>query len=1057
MNELKRLCPECGLELPVGAGEMGCPGCSLRLALSPEAADAPEVGALQLPRDLKSRFFGDYELLEEIARGGMGVVYRARQLGINRLVALKMVQSHHLLSDEARLRFRVEIEAVAQLSHPHIVPLYESGEHDGAHYFTMRLLAGGDLAAYLKRARPMKERIQIVVQVCHAVHYAHQRGILHRDLKPSNILLDEQSSPHVADFGLAKSLDHDSGFTFTSSVLGSPNYMAPEQAAGGNRQLTTAVDVYGLGAILYHTLAGRPPFQAATPIETLRQVVDQDPAPPRSFNPPVDRDLETIALKCLRKDPGARYGTAEELAQDLERWLEGRSILARPVGPLALAWRWSRRHPIAAALAVALAIALVSIAVGSVVAAVRIRHAEERSTAHLRQSLLREVASLRLGGELGYRDRALGLLREAAALEGPPEFRNRLRDELLATLARTDLAFVAATFSNAPPRPEWLRLDDQFRSFAVVEGGTNILIGQVTNGIVRQTLASTNGTVTRLRGFSPSGRFLAALHTNHLEVWDLETTTCCLIRPGTNHTFAFAPSEDTLLLQESPYEAAVLELPSGRERLRWQSSAPLNPLIRRPEGWHILAFSRDGRTVAGTSDTSRGVELVDAETGQQVRVFTNSAAATAMGWSRHGSAFVVATIDGRIHNWSPRTGERRWWSPLMIAPARSVAYHPRGDWVAALCDDDHLRFFDGLEQGSAVEHPASGEEIRFSPDGSRLGPVRSENQWGWLELQPSDEYAEFRVGPASFNLGEVKFCHDGRMLAVGHADTVYLINRSQGTRLREREDWRMSACAFDARTNLLFVAGPNGLARYRYTLSEAGELRFTRRQVLHPGSGWTAFSFSAGGRFLAGFNSNLKEAFVFDHTFTNRVGRLGPLGRVGDVAVSPDGRWVTTGAHVERRVQIWDVVTGTVLQTLAVGLEPQGVFSNDGRWLALTGLREFHLLETGTWKPAPALPLRPGRVLLGAAAFSPDGRVLAVVVDRFTVQLFDLQRFESLGILRPPGLSHLRGLAFSPDGSQLAAVGPEARVSVWNLDRIRARLIEFGLSWTEPGRKVSQR
>ncbi|HZO85509.1 MAG TPA: serine/threonine-protein kinase, partial [Verrucomicrobiae bacterium] len=297
MNEStsKQTCPECGLEIPAGTASFGCPACSLRLALSPDEATTSATQP-PLPHGLKSRFFGDYEILEELGRGGMGVVYRARQLSLNRVVALKMVQSHHLLSDEARLRFRVEIEAVAQLHHPHIVSLYESGERDGAHYFTMRLVEGGDLAAQFKRDRPLREHVKSLVEVCRAVHYAHQRGILHRDLKPSNILVDQQGEPHVADFGLARSLDHDSGFTFTSSVLGSPNYMAPEQATGKARQLTTAVDVYGLGAILYHLLAGRPPFQAKTPIETLRLVVDREPVSPRSLSPKADRDLETIAL-----------------------------------------------------------------------------------------------------------------------------------------------------------------------------------------------------------------------------------------------------------------------------------------------------------------------------------------------------------------------------------------------------------------------------------------------------------------------------------------------------------------------------------------------------------------------------------------------------------------------------------------------------------------------------------------------------------------------------------------------------------------------------------------
>jgi WD40 repeat protein len=1049
-SALKQRCPECGLEFPVGMENSGCPGCCLRLALSPDAL-TPLEAKRPLPPGLKSRFFGDYEIIEEIARGGMGVVYRARQLGLNRLVALKMIQSHHLLSEEARLRFRVEIEAVAQLHHPHIVSLYESDECDGAHYFTMRLVEGGDLASQIKKNRPLRERVQLLVKVCRAVHYAHQRGILHRDLKPSNILVDQQGEPHVVDFGLAKSLDHDGGFTFTSSVLGSPNYMAPEQATGKTPQLTTAVDVYGLGAILYHMLAGRPPFQAKTPIETLRQVVDHDPAPPRSFNARADADLETIALKCLRKEPSERFGSAEELAQDLERWLAGEPILARPLGFWGNAWRWSRRHPAVAALGAALVVALATIVAGTGLAAVRIQRAERQSALSLRESLLRETASFRLGGELGHRNKALGLLREAAALGGPPEFRSRLRNELIAALARTDIAFVPASYSNAPSSPELIRLDERFERLATIEDATNILIRAVFNGTVVQRFISGDGPVVRVEGFSPNGRFLAMRHTNSLSIWELETGLRCLTHAGTNNAFAFAPHDDAVLLQNVPNEALLLELPSGHERLRWRSSPARSGY--RITGWHTLSFSPDGQTVAGASGTSPSVELMNPDTGEQLRVLTNfTAAATpshavAMCWSRNGGALAVATMDGRIYNWNPRTGERRWVSPPMIAPARSITYHPRGDWVAAVCENDQMRYFDDLTQGFVFEHSASGEQIGFSPDGSRLGPLRTGEAWGWLELRPSREYTEFRVAERSFRLSAAGFSADGRILAVGHSDKVLLIDPERGTRWRERDDWRMSACIFHPSQDQLFVGGTDGLVRYRHSFSQAGRLTFSRGERIQAGSGWQAFDFSADGRFLAAFNTHSNSAFVFDQTFTNRLATVGPMTNVGAVAVSPDGRWLTTGANVERTVRLWDVTTGKLMRTTTVGPEPQGVFSTDGRWLAVMGGWGFHLFETGTWKDGPALPLPPGRPILGAAAFSPDSRVLALAVDRFTVQLIDLRHFKALGTLRPPGQTHIRDLAFSGDGSRLVAVGPEARVATWNLHHLQKRLIELRLAW----------
>jgi len=297
------------------------------------------------------RYLGDYELLAEIARGGMGVVYKARQISLNRIVAVKMILAGVLATKADHDRFHSEAQAAALLDHPNILPVFEVGEHEGQHYFSMGYVDGQSLAARLAEGPlPPNEAAELVAVVAEAVEYAHRQGVIHRDIKPSNILIDSNGRPRVTDFGLAKRVGSDSDLTTTGQVLGTPSYMAPEQAAGQINAVGPAADVYGLGALLYATLAGRPPFQAATSLETLQQVLDREPVALRQLNPGVPRDLETIALKCLEKSVPRRYATARALAEDLRRYLEGRPILARPVGRAEYAWRWCRRNPVVAAL-----------------------------------------------------------------------------------------------------------------------------------------------------------------------------------------------------------------------------------------------------------------------------------------------------------------------------------------------------------------------------------------------------------------------------------------------------------------------------------------------------------------------------------------------------------------------------------------------------------------------------------------------------------------------------------------------------------------------------------
>ena len=306
------------------------------------------------------RYFGDYELLSEIARGGMGVVYKARQVNLNRIVALKMILAGQLASDEDVKRFYTEAEAAANLDHPGIVPIFEIGEHDGQHYFSMGFIEGHSLADRVKDGPlPPTDAASIVRKISEAIAYAHEKGVIHRDLKPANVLMDVSGEPKVTDFGLARKLEQDSGLTRTGAVMGTPSYMPPEQAAGKTDEVGPLADVYFLGAILYCLLTGRPPFQASNPLDMLLQVMEREPVTPTLLNPLVPRDLETICLKCLQKDRLKRYESAKELVADIGRWQKGEPIKARAVSRTERVWRWVERNPVVSGLMAATVIALI--------------------------------------------------------------------------------------------------------------------------------------------------------------------------------------------------------------------------------------------------------------------------------------------------------------------------------------------------------------------------------------------------------------------------------------------------------------------------------------------------------------------------------------------------------------------------------------------------------------------------------------------------------------------------------------------------------------------------
>jgi serine/threonine protein kinase/Tfp pilus assembly protein PilF len=348
-----RFCRKCGAAIPPDSPQQSCGACLLETGLSPvEAVAVVDDPGRPIPTLMD---FGDYELVEQIGRGGQGVVFRARQKSLNRIVALKVISLGQWASKAHLKRFRLEAEAAARLEHPGIVPIHEVGERDGQCYFSMKFIEGGQLDEVVKQT-PMsiRQAVELIAKVARTVHYAHEHGILHRDIKPGNILLDQKGEPHLTDFGLARLVESESTVTRTMEVLGTPSYMAPEQAVGNNAAVGSVTDVYGLGAVLYQLLTAQPPFAGGTTYETIKLLLDTEPRQPRLLNPKIDRDLSTICLKCLDKDPKRRYSSALALAEDLERWLKHEPIQARHIGIFARGKKWVWRNPTSALLTASL-------------------------------------------------------------------------------------------------------------------------------------------------------------------------------------------------------------------------------------------------------------------------------------------------------------------------------------------------------------------------------------------------------------------------------------------------------------------------------------------------------------------------------------------------------------------------------------------------------------------------------------------------------------------------------------------------------------------------------
>jgi WD40 repeat protein/tRNA A-37 threonylcarbamoyl transferase component Bud32 len=1026
-----------------------------------------------------------YELLEEIARGGMGVVYRARQLSLNRVVALKMIRSQALASEAEVRRFQAEAELAAGLDHPNLVPIYEVGRHDDQHFFSMKLIEGASLAHFRKDApadRTYQRRVaRIVAVVARAVHHAHQRGLLHRDLKPGNVMLDREGQPHVTDFGLAKHVEGDSGLTQPGAIVGTPSYMAPEQARA-TRTLTTAADVYGLGAILYELLTGRPPFRGPSVLDTLQQVLSQEPVPPRALDTGISRDLETVTLKCLQKDPPRRYSSAEALAEDLERWLAGEPIRARAAGRLERLAKWARRRPAAAALVVVITLAVA--ALGGIGVYYNGRLREQLQRAQDAEHAARDARGVaeergdRLQGELGLSRRLrynTQLTRAADLAKTEPALARRLlEDELACPPAVRDFSWSyfyglcrreprgLGGQPGAVPTLAWSA--DGRAVFSGSAGTVDLKTAQPIPGTLVQWDPAT---ATRVHVVTPQGG---------MQPW----------------TLVVAPDGKTGVAPGERDGPALWDLASGRK---------LRTLQGRGEGVRRLAWSGDGRIIAGGARDGT-VRTWDAGSGLQ-RPFLGKHKGNVLALALSGNGRLLATTSGNALFDPMKFTELKVWDVLANrelasldvppAPIFAVAFSRDARLLAAGIDNDiHLWEVSALAPPKRLRvlhgHTGDIRALSFAPDGRTLASGALDRTARLWDVPDGRLLTSLRDRLGS--VLAVAFSPDGRTVAVGGDPirdlppvVLWEVVRSQ-TRLTlghpAGETFRHLAVGaggctlvgsvsdgsqvvlWEARTGKQLTILPSTTTVFCLALSPEGKtLAVGEEEPVRPGvvrglirlwdvpgcrvrtllrghdGSIFGLAFSPDGKLLASGASD-GSLKLWDHAAGRETARLGSHATtLRSLVFSADGRTLVSGSGNDSRaseITLHDVATGTerlritdregILWDVAITPDGKTVISTSGQ---VQQAGKVKLWDGATGRLRAVLEGHTGDVL--SLAVTPDGQTLASGSSDRTVRLWDPLTGQERGVLRGLG-GPVSAVAFAADGKVLATL--DGTIKLWD-------------------------
>jgi WD40 repeat protein/serine/threonine protein kinase len=1063
-----------------------------------------------LPNLPHERFVADYELLEQIGQGGMGLVYKARQKDPNRLVALKMIRNGRVLSDADIQRFRNEAELVAQLDHPNLVPIYEVGQWPPVNlnrtngesllragtgnppvlYFTMKLMEGGSLAKAMAsgqwpvankgnpyRPPPVghlspksttysnRQAAQLVATIARAIHHAHQRGILHRDLKPSNILLDADGRPYVSDFGLGKRVaffgdcDPEATLTEPGAIVGTPQYMSPEQADGKRGTITTATDVYGLGAILYALLTGRPPFQESTPLDTLIQVKNREPDRPSVMNPRMDRDLETICLKCLDKEPAKRYASAAALAEDLERWLTGEPIQARLMGRSARLWRWCRRNP-KVAIPTLLSMALLTIVLfGLPVSTVLIigqrdQARSQQALAEKREALLRrhhynaDVHQAQQEWEIGNPERMREILARYIPRQGEEDLRDfawfylwRLGQnqvpirtlsgqgrEIFSAAYPSDGKVLATAGKDGTVRLTDTKSGQEQHCLKVSRGCDvngvvfspdgqilatagdfgNVKLWNRTTGIEIACLPQQDGDVLAA-AFSPDGRILATGGDDRvIRLWDLQTRQMVgilslpkesgqLTRPnGRIGSLAFGPRGETLASSYFRHKTILWDVKNRRPR--WDFSPPESS---------CTAISHDGRLLAYSGEQDV-IFLKNMATGREVAAWPGQGGGIrSLAFSPDDSTLAAGGQNGTIRFWDVSTRKMRNSVQAHQNRVWCLNYSPDGNTLASTSRDGTASIWD-VRTGILHPPPSSScpecMPMAISPDGQTIvlrKGVTGEILYEW-DLQ-SRKLSEPLVGHHA-KVTAATFSADGQYLATSSDDhTVRIWDAVTGKESTPPIEYPegVRKIALSPNGNQLAIA--HGKAVSVWDVAQKQE----RSIPVHEGF-IEALEFSPDGKSLACGTASWSESsstwlctlrvrdWATDDITLNHQKESPLATRIDHLVFSPGGRFLAVG-DLDGSLEIWDLAGG--IKSYDLQGHPGGVH----------GL-----------------------------AFSSDGSILASGC-RGSVQLWNVATGRNLiSISRQPA-HQCHGLRFTPDGLALVCaestpVGTQSEVTIWSAD-----------------------